>query len=371
MSQALRAYKNDEQDDRNAAYQQLAKAVGLLPIKVTPFYQKKVDEEVAVLGHCQGPLHNVVYPAPERLLARTKIEIKDWVGDHTHMPDEGQGAFLHKYPDRVLFMVTPHCAAHCLYCFRQDTLVEQKEGALTLDRKIAALVRYVEAHPGVREVILSGGDPLTLPFAELEKILHALSRISTVEIIRIHSRAPIFAPHVLKDDAKIKLLAQHHVRFIFHVVHPYEVCADVADVFARMHAAGIALYNQFPLLRKINDHADVLTQLLRTLDQHHVRTISIFVPEPVPYSSAYRMRYERMCALIDEVQQQSPPWLAAFRFCLDTPLGKMRREHLILRERDADKLVFTYEGEKITYPDFPESLDEPGKRDTLLWKDNG
>lgn len=353
----------------NATYAKLARARGLLPVKVTPFYQKKIDEEFAALGHMGGPLARVVYPSEERLNLHAPHEIKDWVGDGAHTPEDFGGTLIHKYPDRVLFTPSADCAAHCLYCFRGDFLTEQKrDGQNALEVKLARLLEYLTAHPSVREVILSGGDPLALPFASLEKIYRALTRVPTVEIIRIHSRAPVFSPAVLKDENKIRLFASRDTRFVFHVVHPYEVCDEVAAVMERLHAAGVRLYNQFPFLRKTNDHADVLLALLKRLDACHVQTLSIFAPEPVPYSAAARIGWDRMCRMIDEVTAKAPPWLVNFRFCLDTPLGKLRRENIIARDRENGKIYFGFEGKKIAYPDFPESIDEPGDIATLLWR---
>lgn len=357
-----------DQAERNALYQKRAVNERLLPVKVTPFYQKKIDEEVAALGHRNGPLHRAMYPGNDKLELHAPGEVDDWVDDRANMPESAEGIFIQKYPDRVLFTPTSTCAAHCLYCFRQDVLVEEKgKRQPTLDEKLARLQAHLHAHEGVKEVILSGGDPLTLNTHDLEKIFRAIRAVPSVEHIRIHSRAPIFTPAVLKGDDKIKLFAEYRVRFLFHIIHPYEICDEVEAVIRRMNAAGIRLFNHFPLLRQINDHADVLVELMQKLDRLNVRTLSIYVPEPIRYSAAYRVSYRRMCRLMDEVVMRLPSWLNAFRFCLDSPQGKVRRDNLVMR--DAHTLVFMREGERITYPDFPEDMDIPGDRATLLWKE--
>jgi lysine 2,3-aminomutase len=353
-------------DDLDVSYARLAAEQRLLPVKVTPFYKAKVDAEVAALGGNHGPLYRAVYPTADRFL-RAPNEVRDWVDDRSNMPGEGHGFIVQKYVDRVLFMPTSVCAAHCLYCFRQDVLTENKANdEAGLDAKLEALVEHLKARPDTREVILSGGDPMMLPLAALEKIFAALQGVETVQEIRIHSRAPIFAPAIMSDD-KIALLAANNVRFVFHSIHPYEICDDVAAMISRMNKAGIRLYNHFPLLRKINDHADVLIKLIQRLTDLNVHTFSIYVPEPIYYSAAYRIGFRRAAKLIDAVKAQLPGW-ADFRFCLDTPYGKVRREHLIAEEASTSTLVFQYEGKRIRYPDFPEPMDEAGDLKTLLWK---
>lgn len=357
------------QAERNAAYAGLAAAHGLLPVKVTPFYQQKIAAEQAALGHEGGPLHRVMYPTAERLQLHAPHEVADWVADRRNMPGGGKNTLIQKYPDRVLFTPTAICAAHCLYCFRQDLLAEQKqESDAGLEAKLATLITHLHANPQTSEVLLSGGDPLMLAYPALELILQRIAAVKTIRSIRINSRAAIFAPSILQDDKKLALFAKTGVRFVFHIIHPYEICEEVAALLVRMHRHGIRLYNQFPLLRHTNDHAEVLLALLHKLEQHHVRTYSIFVPEPIPFSATYRLRYDRMCGIIDAVQRVAPPWLTGFRFCLDSPVGKVRREQLVGRDAAADTLLFDYHGEKISYPDFPAHMDNPGDVKTMLWQ---
>jgi lysine 2,3-aminomutase len=351
----------------NQRYDTLAAQEHLLPIKITPFYQKKVDAEVAALGGYHGPLARTVYPSDERIHLRAVGEVADWVDDRSNMPDDAKDVFIQKYANRVLFTPTSTCAAHCLYCFRQDVLSEQKSGQRkTIDEQVAILTRYLTAHPEVSEVILSGGDPLTLSTVELETIFNALKNISTVTDIRIHTRVPVFAPAALKNEEKLDLFAKHNVRMVLHAVHPYEICDDVSALLCRMHEKGIRMYNHFPLLRHVNDHADVLLALITKLERLNVRTLSIYVPEPIHYSAAYRISYDRMCKIIDTVISRSPLWLGAFRFCLDSPIGKVRRENLILRE--GANLIFMRDGKRVVYPDFPEKMDNTGDIATMLWR---
>ena len=107
------------QSELNHRYNTLSTQERLLPIKVTKFFQQKIEEEVAALGHNEGPLHRIAYPTHERLFVRTADEVIDFVDDRSNMPDNAKDVLIHKYTDRLLFMPTANCIGHCQYCFRQ------------------------------------------------------------------------------------------------------------------------------------------------------------------------------------------------------------------------------------------------------------
>ncbi len=347
------------------AYDQLAEAQGLLPVKVTPFYRAKVEEEIAALGHAGGPLARIVYPVEERFGPPAPGEVKDWVGDGVHAAMEG-GFIVHKYRDRVLFLPTGHCAAHCLYCFRGPLLPEMRDRrVLSLDDKLAALRAHLFEHEEVTEVILSGGDPLMLPAGDLEKTLAAIRGVRTEMKIRLHTRAPVFAPGILTQD-KLSLLAAQDVRVRLHIVHPYEVCEEIAAALRRMQDAGLRLASHFPLLRGVNDHVEVLDLLYERLAALGAPFHSVYVPEPVPYSAAYRLAFRRARGLVEDLRRRNPG--ADFRFCLDTKAGKVEPHHMMPRESAGGKLIFLFEGQRVEYPDFPESRDAPGAVEMLLWR---
>ena len=350
-------------------FETLARREALLPIKVSPFYRRKVEAEVAALGHTEGPLHRVVRPSAERLAVRAPGEVRDWVDDRDNMPTASSGCVVQKYADRVLFMPTSTCAAHCQYCFRQDVLFEwHARGPEALDAAVAELLAHVEAHPAVREVILSGGDPMTLPTAALARVLEPLHAHPRIERLRLHTRTIAFAPRAFDDPEKLALLARTGVRLVFHLVHPYELCEAVRATIARVRGAGIRCYNQFPLLRGINDHATLLERHLELLDELGVRNLSVFVPEPITGSAAFRVSWDRFERLVDRINRTTPSWINATRFVLDTPIGKVRREDVVGRDRRAGTVTFERDGRRVVYPDLPEALDEPGEIGTLLWR---
>lgn len=358
-----------EQRRLDARYDALAAAERLLPIKVPAFFAAKVEAEVAALGHTEGPLHRMVRPPRERFADHAAGEVPDWVDDRSNMPVAGSRAIVHKYPDRVLFMPTSVCAGHCQYCFRQDVLADaHADGRVKLEREFTALVDYLRSRPEVSEVVLSGGDPMTLPLRELETILLGLRALPQLRSIRIHTRALAFLPKIFADPVKLDLLAAADARLVFHFAHPYEVCDDVRAVLSALSARNLRLYNHFPLLRGVNDHVAVLARLIETLDDGRVRTLSVYMPEPIRFSAPYRVSLDRFFALQRELVETTPGWINAVRFTLDSPIGKVRRAHIVARDRAAGTVTFERAGKRFVYPDFPAEMDVPGARELLLWK---
>jgi lysine 2,3-aminomutase len=360
----------EEQLAINSSFIDLAKQEALLPIKVSNFYQRKIDEEVAAIGSTDGPLHRVAYPSQERILLKAPNEVPDFVDDRSNMPPGLADIVIHKYRERLLFLPTPFCVGHCQYCFRQDVLTEQhtKEKDPLVDR-LNALDTYLANHDEVTEVILSGGDPMILPYEKLKLVLDRIKQHSQVESIRIHTRTTVFSPTVLIKSCD--LLAKANVRLVSHIVHPYEICDTVAETLQKLVRNGVRCYSQFPLLRKINDHPKVLLTLLKRLDELGVRNLSIFLPDAIKYSAAFRIRFDRILSIIDELNWSTPSWINATRFVLDSPYGKVRRGDLKYYDHQSQCAVFERDRHEVHYPDIPESMDEPGQLDLLLWKERG
>lgn len=355
-----------------AGFDEAAKRDGLLPIKISDFYAKKVEEEVRVVGGGAGPLYRCVLPGADRFGVRVRGEVGDFIGDKVNMPEELKDVLIWKYDDRVLFLPTDNCASNCQYCFRTAYLSDKHGNKpFTLEEKVIKLVEFLREHPQVEEVILSGGDPMVMAPRDLEMILRRLKEEGSIANIRIHSRTLVYSPFVY-TEACCNMLAKYRVRLVHHIVHPYEICDTVKEHVNRLHAAGVRQYNQFPLLRNVNDHIDVLKKLLIELDELGIRNLSIFAPDPVNYSSPFRIGLKRQFSLMDELNWTSPAWIQSTRYALDNPAGKVRREDFVRFEKNTDGSqigIFLRKCKEIRYPDFPEELDVPGKREVLLWKD--
>lgn len=351
----------------NKEYSEIAIYEGLLPIKVTPFYKTKIEAESSVLGEL-GPLWRVAFPSEDRISLRSPNEVEDFVGDRSNTL--GQTGTIMKYANRVLFMATSRCFGHCQYCFRTSMLAGSAAagGSEMETESLNHLLEFLRANASVTEVILSGGDPLTIPGPRLGSIVEGISSVSTVRSIRIHTRAIVYEPRAFTTE-KMDLLAKHNVRVVFHIAHPYELCEVVAGKISELREKNIRLYNQFPLLRNINDHPLVLYRLLEILDEVGVRNLSIFIPDPIFFSAAFRVRLSRVWQIADQLSLISPSWINSTRFVFDSSRGKVRREYYIGRDPETDIAIFMRGNDQIRFPDFPEHLDLPGSLANMLWKE--
>ena len=185
-------------------------------------------------------------------------ELADPIGDHAHSPVAG---LTHRYPDRAILHVTQTCDVYCRFCFRREAV--GAAGPLPPDQLRAAL-DHIAATPALREIILTGGDPLTLSPRRLSGIMGRLDAIPHVEIIRIHSRVPVVAPE------RIASLLPHLKRrkalfLVIHTNHPDELTPEGRAAIAALADAGVALLSQTVLLRGVNDDAETLARLFRAL----------------------------------------------------------------------------------------------------------
>jgi lysine 2,3-aminomutase len=346
-------------------YDELVKSDAILPIKVSNFYMKKVKEEVQKIGR-GGPLYRSVLPIEDRITIKTSIETRDYVEEEKHMPIEGVDYIIRKYEDRLIFIVTDVCFAHCQYCFRTYNLSKFQQNDLkkTIYEKVCTLKKYLRENPKIEEVILSGGDPLSIDYANLSYVLKELRDWN----IRIHTRAIVYHPYVFNNKI-VSLLKEYNVRLVFHINHPYEICKTVESKIIELNNSGIRLYAQFPLLRGINDNSIVLKRLLIKMDELHIRPLSIFIPDPISYSATFRVGFKRIIQIIDEINWHSPSWINSTRFVMDTTIGKVRRENIINWNENC--IVFSRDNKEVKYYDLDDNIDIPSKIDKLLWKEYG
>lgn len=343
-------------------YDEYVKKNSLLPIKVSEFYMKKVVEEVQSIG-IGGPLYLSVIPTMDKLCIHSSVEMRDYVEEYNHMPVSGVEYIIQKYKDRVLVIVTEICFSHCQYCFRTYNLANFQKCNLreTIKEKITVLKEYLQRNKKIKEVILSGGDPLSIGYDNLAYILSELNQWN----VRIHTRSIVYDPSVFNDNI-IKLFHRPNVRLVLHINHPYEICEVVREKIEKLNSVGVKLYAQFPLLRGINDNALVLRELLILMDELHIRPISIFVADPISYCAFFRVSFDRIMDIMDELNWTTSSWINSVRFVVDTKYGKVRRENIVNRE--GNHITFFREGHYIDYYDLDKGIDIPTNIKKLLWK---
>ncbi|WP_242390481.1 lysine-2,3-aminomutase-like protein [Pararhodospirillum photometricum] len=196
----------------------------------------------------------VIPSAHERTV--TPDEISDPIGDAAHSPLPG---LVHRYPDRVLLKLTGLCAVNCRFCFRRDLLTQD----VLRDADLEAALAYIGAHPEVWEVILSGGDPLILSDARLNRVVRRLEAIETVSVIRVHTRLPVANPERVTPALVGALKSPKAVYVMLHCNHPRELTPEARAACARLIDAGLPVLSQSVLLRGVNDRPEVLEALMR------------------------------------------------------------------------------------------------------------
>ncbi len=343
-------------------YRQLVEMDNLLPIKISNFYMKKLIEEIDTIG-MGGPLYRSVIPIKDKIDLKTSVETRDYVEEDKHNPVENCDYIIQKYENRLVFIITDVCFAHCQYCFRTYNLSKFQKSNLkeTIKNKILILKKYLQSHSNIKEVIFSGGDPLSIGYENMKFALDELRQWD----IRIHTRAIVYEPSIFTEKI-INLLNEHNVRLVFHINHPYEIDEIVEEKINEIRKAGIRMYSQFPLLRGINDNSKVLIKLLIKMDELNIRPLSIFIPDPISYGAVNRISASRIEKIMDEVNWNTPSWVNSVRFVMDTTIGKVRRENIIKRESKC--ITFSRDDKTVEYYDLDDGIDVPSLIDKLLWK---
>src|SRR6266581_1428839 len=215
---------------------------------------------------------NLIDPADENCPIRWQVipriqetntaewEMADPCGEDSHSPVPG---LVHRYPDRVLFLVTDRCASYCRYCTR-SRLVSNATG-YDFHPQFNQQLDYIRRTPSIRDVLLSGGDPLLLSDERLEFLLRELRAVPHVEFLRIGSRIPIFLPQRVTPELCAMLKKYHPLFLSIHANHPRELTTEVRDALGRLADAGLPLGNQAVLLRDVNDDVTVMRALMQKL----------------------------------------------------------------------------------------------------------
>ena len=256
---------------------------------------------------------------------------------------------IHRYPDRVVWLVSDECASYCRFCMRKRQLGQSFPGT---EQNRSAALDYIATHPEIRDVILSGGDPLMLADGELDDLLGRLRAIPHVEIIRVGSRIPVVLPERITPEL-CNLLKKHHPLFLnTHFNHPVEVTPEAAEACARLADAGIPLGNQTVLLKGVNDDPAVMTLLMQRLLAIRVRPYYLHQMDLVRGTGHFRTSVacgvRIMAALRGHTSGLANPY-----YVIDLPGGKGKVPVLPETARwEEEKLILTtYTGEMLEYRD--------------------
>lgn len=272
----------------------------------------------------------------------------DPIGDHAHSTVKG---IVHRYPDRVLLKITDTCAVYCRFCFRKE-MVGKGEGILS-PFEIGDAMNYIRQNPSIREVILTGGDPLTLSNRRLGDLLTALGEIDHLDIIRFHTRAPLVQPGRVDEELIEIFRAQKKALYVvLHVNHAQEINEAVRNAFFRLSRSGAVLLSQSVLLKGINDKAETLEQLFRTLLANRVKPYYLHHPDLAPGTSHFRVSIKQGQDIMKQLRGRVTG-LAYPTYVLDIPggYGKVPLTPSYLEElTNGTYKVEDYQGASHAYP---------------------
>jgi lysine 2,3-aminomutase len=314
-----------------------------LPLAITPYYMSLVDPV-----NPRQPLRRTVVPSVWEHF-RNFGEEDDPLHEDAMTPVPG---LVHRYPDRVLFLVANACSTYCRYCTR-SRIVGRRENNTSIDERWRQGIAYIASHPEIRDVLLSGGDPLTLSDEQLEWLLLSLRKIPHLEIIRIGTKVPAVLPMRI-TPALVKMLRRYHPLLMsIHMTHPDELTPETAQACERLADAGIPLGSQTVLLAGINDDVETMKRLCQGLLKIRVKPYYLYQCDPIPGSSHFRTPVSKGLEIIKGLRGFTSGY-AVPSYVIDAPGGggkiPLLPEYVAGRE-DGYLLLRNYEDRLFRYPD--------------------
>jgi lysine 2,3-aminomutase len=312
----------------------------LFRVDITPYFISLIDPEDP-----NDPIRKQVIPSyAEGSSFRGMME--DSLAEDRDSPVPG---LTHRYPDRVLMMVTTQCATYCRYCTRSRIVGDPNQTFSRSD--FDQQINYIKENPQIRDVILSGGDPLILPMKLLEEILCRLRQIEHVEIIRIGTRVPVFLPMKITGELANMLQRYHPLWMNIHVNHPHEITQELAWVVDRLTRVGIPIGNQTVLLAGVNDCVHVQRALIHDLLRIRVRPYYLFQCDLVEGAGHFRTPVSKGIEIIEGLRGHTSG-LGVPVFAIDAPGGGGKvplMPNYVLSMSEHNVVIRNYEGYVAAY----------------------
>jgi len=321
--------------------QGLKSVVAKYPMRISKYYFDLIEE-------VEDPIWKQCIPSP--------LELQDPYGFEDPLNEERQSpvpGLVHRYPDRVLMCVSNSCATYCRFCTRKRKVgkpLTDPSNSVLLDQ-----VKYVEETPTIRDVLLSGGDPLLLPDERIDLLLKKLRAVPHVEILRIGSRIPCTLPQRVTPKLCNILKKYHPLYMNVHFNHPHEITEESERACGLLADAGIPLGSQSVLLRGVNDDPETMKSLLQKLLKNRVRPYYLFQMDLVRGTYHFRTRVETGIKIIESLVGHTSG-LAIPRYVIDAPGGggKVPIQPGYLQSIEEDEVVLrNYEGKSFVYPQIP------------------
>jgi lysine 2,3-aminomutase len=332
----------DVTEDEEKAIQESA---GKYRMSVTPYYAALMDPLDP-----QCPIRRQAVPALDELTVFPDADV-DPVGDRFYRKTN---RIVHKYPDRVIMLITESCPVYCRHCTRKfhttdlsGTYFRDNEGA-----EFEEDFRYIEEHPEIRDVLLTGGDPLSYRDDKLEHIISRLRRIPAVEIIRIGSRFPVLLPQRITEEFCDMLSRHHPVWLNTHFNHPKEITQDAAAAVSRLLGRGVPVGNQTVLLKGINDDVDTMRKLMTELLRIRVRPYYLYHCDNVTGVSHFMTTIDKGLEIMEGLQGHMTGF-GVPQYVLTTRIGKIPITQSYHMVTDDGVRVRNYAGQQMLITDLP------------------
>jgi lysine 2,3-aminomutase len=315
-----------------------------LPVGITPYYASLMG-----LSDSSEPLRRTHIPVGQEYLRVPGEEDDPLSEDH----DTSVPGLVHRYPDRVLFLTTGTCSTYCRYCTR-SRMVGQSGGEYQFStRQWDQALDYIAAHPEIRDVLLSGGDPLTISDDKLDHLLGRLRAIPHVEFIRLGTKVPTVLPMRITRDL-VRVLKKHHpIWMSIHVTHPTELTPEATEAYTRLADAGIPLGSQTVLLKGINDSVDILKPMYHGLLKRRVKPYYLYQCDPITGSAHFRTPVSKGLEIIEGLRGHTTGY-AVPQYVIDAPGGggkiPLLPDYIVGRDGD-DLILRNFEGGHYRYPD--------------------
>ena len=318
------------------------RVTGTFPMALTPYYASLIRRT-----EYSDPVFAMSVPNAQELIDSPAL-VDDPLEEEEDMPVPG---LVHRYGDRALLIATTTCGSYCRHCTRKR--VAGSRECTIGSRRLGQAVSYLREHPEIADVIVSGGDPLTMATETLEVILRALREVPSVQIVRIGTRTPVVLPQRITRELTEMLRRYHPLWINTHFNHPQELTEEAGEACARLADAGIPLGNQSVLLRGVNDDPKIIAELCRGLVRMRVRPYYLFQCDLVRGVEHFRTPVSRGIEIMEYLRGRMSG-IAIPTFVVDAPHGGGKIPVLptyIVSTSPTHTVLRNYEGMLVSYPE--------------------
>lgn len=326
---------SDKLDKLGVNLDEIEKVQNVYPSKITDYYLSLIYEK-------NDPIYRQAIPKIEELTDSTNIE--DPLEEEKHSPVK---YLVHKYPDRCLLLVSNECAMYCRFCTRKRKVGKTDQIPM---EAIGEAIKYIKAHEEIRDVIISGGDPLVRTNEELHMIICLLKLIPHVEIIRIGTRMPCVQPSRINKEL-VDMLQKHSPIFMnIHFNHPREITESVIKACDMLRSAGVILGSQTVLLKGVNDTPEIMKELMQKLIKHGIKPYYLYNCDTVKGADHFRTSIKNGQNIIKYINESTSGFCTP-NFVIDSKIGKVPvdSDHVIFLENN--EVLLKYKGSHCEYLD--------------------